>query len=158
MKRDALRIYLGDHLAGAGAGVEIARRIADSYKGTAEEPAFRQLAADIEADRQTLIEIRERLDMARAPLKEAVAWVGEKVAQIKLSDAVTGDAHMTRLLELETLETGISGKLGLWRALEVVPSPERLGVDLELLERRAKEQRRFVEQHRIEEARAAFAA
>jgi hypothetical protein len=119
MTRDALQIYLGDHLAGAAAGVEIARRIADGYAGTGDESELRQLASDVEADRQSLVDIREQLDMGRAPLEEAVAWVGEKATHIKLSDAVTGDPHLTRMLELETLDTGIAGKLALWRALGV---------------------------------------
>jgi hypothetical protein len=153
----SLETYLTDHLAGAAAGVEIATRIAKRFEGSDLAPDFEQLVRDIAADRESLVEIHRTLGADRRPVKEAAAWVGEKLTRLKLSDPVTGDPDLTLMMELETLELGITGKLALWRALDVAFPRDEIGdFDLDELQRRADAQQDFVERHRIEAARTAF--
>lgn len=157
--KSALDAYLSDHLAGAAAGCEIARRITSAYDDPATVAELRALAAEIETDRQTLVEIRDRLGFARRPIRQAVGWIGEKLTRVKLSDPVTGDADLTRLMELETLEIGITGKIALWHALAATVAPEHLeGLDMEALARRGQRQRAIVECRRLEAAHAALDA
>ena len=155
---DALDSYLSDHLAGAAAGVEIARRIASAYEGQPAECELRQLAVDIETDRKTLVALRERLGFGRRPLKAAAGWMGEKVTRLKLSDRVTGDHDLTCLMELETLGVGIAGKRALWRSLSATLEPEDVaGFDFGALVDRAEQQGALVERTRLDAARAALA-
>ena len=50
-----LGIYLNDHLAGATAGTELARRMARSHRGQEESGPLNRLAAEIAQDRSALL-------------------------------------------------------------------------------------------------------
>jgi hypothetical protein len=148
---ELIPIYLNDHLAGATGGVELARRIRDS---NGEEPAFAEpltgICGEIEEDREALEVVMDRLEISRDPLKPIGAWVGEKIARLKPNGQLRGYSPLSRVLELEGLAMGITGKMGLWEALrdrETVAPP---GVDFEQLILRAEDQRAAVEElHRL---------
>jgi hypothetical protein len=75
---------------------------------------------------------------------------------MRLDDSARGPL---RLLEtLEAVRLGIDGKLALWQALNAAApvAPRLQGLDYERLAQRAEEQRRRVEVHRVEAARAAL--
>lgn len=114
-----LAIYLNDHLAGAMLGVEMARRLRDS---NAEEPQFgpplAELCAEIEADRETLQRLMESRGIGRDKIKPAGAWAAEKLGRLKLNGQIRGYSPLSRLLELEFLYIGVTGKMRLWTALE----------------------------------------
>lgn len=79
--------------------------------------------------------------------RQAAAWLGEKLAQIKLTldDSAAG---AMRLFEgLEAVSLGIEGKRGLWQVLSVLApaNPLLQGLDYAHLMRRAEEQRGQVE-------------
>jgi hypothetical protein len=154
---DQLAIYLADHYAGATFGVELARRVRGENHGTTYGDFLARLAAEIEEDRGELEAIMDKLGVARDPLKVTLAWAGEKVGRLKLNGHLRGYAPVSRVLELEGLIAGVSGKLALWRALkEIAPSEPRLDREsLDLLAERARRQLAGLrEQHR----RAAAAA
>ena len=160
MKEKYLRIYMQDHLAGSTAGLELARRTRGANEGTEYGPPLARIADEIEADRRMLQGIMEDLGFGGDRLKNIGAWTLEKAGRLKLNGELTGYSPLSRVVELEGLLTGITGKKGLWNALlEVAPSEPRL--DAALLERlkgRAEEQRATVEQLRENAAREAFAA
>jgi hypothetical protein len=152
---DYIDIYLNDHLAGATGGVELARRICKSNAGEREFAAsLGRLCEEIEADRTTLEGLIDGLGISRDRFKPIGAWVGEKVARLKPNGQLRGYSPLSRVLELEGLAMGITGKKGLWEALrdrDVVAPP---GVDFEQLAIRAEEQRASVEDlHQIAAAR-----
>lgn len=153
-----LEIYLADHLAAATAGVELARRAARSNAKGPFGEFLLPLAAEIEDDRRTLRRIVVELRFRESKAKEAVAWVGEKAARLKLNGRLRGYSPLSRLLELEALSIGVAGKLALWQSLQTVPGiGERLsGFDLEQLAERARRQRAEIEEHRVRAAREAF--
>jgi hypothetical protein len=158
MNEKHLRIYLQDHLAGATAGLELARRTRGANEGTEYGPPLAKIADEIEADRRHLYGIVEELGFGGDRLKIIAAWGLEKVGRLKLNGQLTGYSPLSRLVELEGLLTGITGKKGLWVALlELAPTEPRL--DAALLERlrdRAEEQRTKVEELREKAAREAF--
>ena len=160
MNEKYLRIYLQDHLAGSTAGLELARRTRGANEGTEYGPPLAQIADEIEADRRQLQGIMEDLGFGGDRLKNIGAWGLEKMGRLKMNGQVTGYSPLSRVVELEGLLTGITGKKGLWLALlEVAPTEPRL--DAALLERlsdRAEEQRTTVEELREKAAREAFAA
>jgi hypothetical protein len=160
MNEKYLRIYLQDHLAGATAGLELARRTRGANEGTEYGSPLARIADEIEADRRHLQGIIEDLGFGGDRLKNIAAWSLEKVGRLKLNGELTGYSPLSRVVELEGLLTGITGKKGLWLALlQIAPSESRL--DAALLERlrdRAEEQRATVEELREKAAREAFTA
>jgi hypothetical protein len=158
MNEKPLRIYLQDHLAGATAGLELARRTRGANEGTEYGEPLAKVADEIEADRRQLQGIMDDLGFGGDRLKNAGAWTLEKAGRLKLNGQITGYAPLSRVVELEGLLTGITGKWGLWVALlEIAPTEPRL--DAELLGRlrdRAEAQRATVEELREKAAREAF--
>jgi len=159
MDEKLLRIYLQDHLAGSTVGVELARRTRGANEGTEYGPPLAQIAAEIEADRRHLQGIMEDLGFGGDKLKNIAAWGVEKAGRLKLNGQLTGYSPLSRVVELEGLLTGITGKRAVWvTLLEVAPGEQRL--DAALLERlrdRADAQRATVEDLREKAAREAFA-
>ena len=160
MNEKFLRIYLQDHLAGSTAGLELARRTRGANEGTEYGTPLAKIADEIEADRRQLEGIIDELGFSGDRLKNVAAWGLEKAGRLKLNGQLTGYSPLSRVVELEGLLSGITGKKALWVALlEVAPSEPRL--DAELLGRlrdRAEEQRATVEELREKAAREAFVA
>jgi hypothetical protein len=154
-----LRIYLRDHHAASVGGVELVRRTLGNNRGTSFETGLERLAGDIEQDRQALERIMERLGVSPDPIKRSAVWALEKVARLKLNGRLLEYSPLSRVLELETLQTGIEGKRALWVALRQVAHADRRldAAELGRLERRAADQRKRVEAIRLEAARLAFA-
>jgi hypothetical protein len=129
-----LSIYLNDHLSGATAGVELARRVTPG-----------ELADEIEEDRDVLLEVMQRLSVGRDRARIAVGWGTEKIMRLKPGP---------RFEDLETLSLGVEGKLALWAVLQHACGDDaRLrGIDLDALSARARSQRGRIEQQRLNAA------
>lgn len=156
--KELLGTYLNDHFSGASAGSELAQKISSDNAGNKYGSFLSDLAREIEQDRSTLEDLISRLGIEKNPVKEAAGWVMEKFSRIKLSETLTGNADLKRLLEFETLSLGIEGKLAMWRTLREVSSsyPELAEVDLDSLAKRAEDQRATLEEHRLQVAKAAL--
>ncbi len=157
IERRLLAIYLNDHLAGATGGVELARRARSSNRGTRWGEALEQVCAEIEADRATLEGVMQRLAIKRNTAKIAGAWSAEKLGRLKLNGRLTGYSPLSRLLELEMLHIGITGKLEMWQGLQQTLGSKLSQFDLPGLVERAESQREAVERLRLDAAAAAFA-
>ncbi|MEA2220429.1 MAG: hypothetical protein QOJ35_3055, partial [Solirubrobacteraceae bacterium] len=124
---DYLSTYLQDHRAGAEAGVNLARRLADENVGTPYEDFLTLLAQEIEEDVATVESIMDRFDVGKDLLKTTGAKIGEKLGRLKPNEQLTEYSPLSRVLELEMLRSGVQGKLALWDALyEVSDLDERL--------------------------------
>jgi hypothetical protein len=152
-----LSIYLTDHLAGATAGVALARRAAKHSDGTPAGRRLAQVAHEIEADRETLQELISELGMRRSAPKNASSWLIERLSRLKPNGRAHGDMALQRLHELESLSLGIAGKLALWEALAAAPEAAAAArIDLDELAERARSQRERVEIERLALARVAL--
>jgi hypothetical protein len=142
-----LAVYLNDHLAGATGGIELARRLRASNEG---DPVFSgpvaAICAEIEAEREDLLALMGRLGIRRSPVKPAGAWLAEKLGRLKLNGQLRGYSPLSRMIELEGLCIGITGKLQMWRALAGNLGEERAQLDFAALAERAERQRRTVEE------------
>lgn len=149
-----LPIYLNDHLAGATAGVELARRAA----GDDADGPLATLAREIEEDRDALLELMDHLGVEPSRLKPAMAWLAEKAGRLKLNGEVLDESPLSALIELEGLALGVHGKLALWQALErtVADDPRLAGFDLAGLIARAADQRERLEALRLAAAGTAL--
>ncbi|HEY7836073.1 MAG TPA: hypothetical protein VIB59_01325 [Solirubrobacteraceae bacterium] len=147
-----LATYLNDHLAGATAGRELARRIASNNRGSdLYGPPSQQLAEEVDEDRETLLEIMRALGVGVDHVKVAGGWTVEKLGRLKPNGRLLSYSPLSRLVELEAMTLGVRGKLAMWDALlEVVADDERLaGVDLGRLAERAAAQLETLEPLRL---------
>src|SRR6266540_6942323 len=115
-----LSTYLNDHLAGSTAGLELAKRSASSNAGAPYGDFLAGLVKEIDEDRATLMDLMERLGVGKDRLKVSLGWAAEKVGRLKLNDQLIGYSPLSRLIELEGLLLGVSGKRALWMALQPV--------------------------------------
>jgi hypothetical protein len=151
-----LGIYLSDHYAASVAAVQLARRAAQSNRGTRHGEVLARLASEIEEDRQALRLIMQRLGVRPDPAKAAVAWSAEKLGRLKLNGQLTGYSPLSRLEELEILSLGVEGKLGMWRALQRGLEHGVPEAELDTLIKRALSQRRRLERQRLDAAEEAL--
>jgi hypothetical protein len=159
MDRKRLGIYLNDHLAGATVGLELAKRARGSNQGTEYGDVLERIATEIAEDRDALESLMKSLEIGRDRGKVAFGWAAEKVGRLKPNGQLTGYSPLSRLIELESLALGITGKLSLWEALtELAGEDVRLDRDeLARLAQRAERQRSEVWRLRQQAAREALA-
>ncbi|MCA1604262.1 MAG: hypothetical protein LC775_01980 [Acidobacteria bacterium] len=145
-----LSIYLNDHLAGAIAGSELARRAASSNERSELGPFLAELAENIDQDRESLERFMKLLEIRRNLAKDAAAWLSEKVGRLKLNGQVIGYSPLSKLVELEGLSLGVNGKLSLWKTLkELSREDERIdAAEVNLLIERALSQAISLEEER----------
>jgi hypothetical protein len=144
--RRFLAIYLNDHLAGATLGVELARRLRSSNQGDPEMGRpLAQICAEIEADRESLERLMDRLEVGRDQVKPVLAKVAERLGRLKLNGQLLGYSPLSRVLELEVLSGFVGAKMQLWNALEQSFGETLDGFDFGELAARADSQGRRLE-------------
>ena len=158
-ERKLLQIYLNDHLAGSVTGLELARRSLSSNEGSELGGFLAQLVREIEEDKNSLEELIDRLGFKKSAFKQSAGWMAEKAGRLKLNGRITGYSDLSRLLELEGLLIGVTGKLSLWENLKSVEDldPTLATFDFDTLKKRAHEQIAGIEKHKAEAAAIAFA-
>jgi hypothetical protein len=151
---DALATYLHDHFAGSNFAVELLEFLRDQYAGQRVGDAAAGMLGEIEDDRKILQGIIGRVGNGVPMMKEASAWIGEKLSELKLRQGAFGTFEA-----LEALALGILGKVALWRALATLADsdPRLSGVDFNQLAARAEEQHSRAEELRLQCVRTAFA-
>jgi hypothetical protein len=100
------------------------------------------------------------LEIGHDRIKVGGAWLAEKLGRLKPNGRLLSYSPLSRLVELDSLALGISGKLSLWEALQEVAA-EDARLDPEELRRladRAERQRKEVWRLRQRAAREALAA
>jgi hypothetical protein len=156
--RDPLTTYLHDHLAGAVFAINLLEALRDQHASEPLGQFAAGLLVEVEADRVVLQRLAAQVDARSNVLKEATAWLGEKISRLKLRRRIAGG--LGTFEGLEVLALGILGKLALWRALAVIAAADtRLrGVDFDHLVARAQAQHAQVEEQRLEAARTGLRA
>lgn len=150
--RDHLQTYLQDHAAGSQGGVALVERAAENNEGTELGAFLEQLTLEIAADQEALHSIMDSVGASRSQLKEVVANIGEKAARLKPNDQLTGYSPLSRVVELEGLLLGVSGKRALWEALDAVSAsyPELDATQIRTLYERAEAQVEDLRTHRLQ--------
>jgi len=152
-------VYLNDHFAGATFGADLARQLEDQAEGTDFHPEMTRLAAEIEADLDTLTDLMQRIGCTRDPSKQIAAWVAEKASRIKLTGLTSSSDELGTFLSIDALSLGVEGKSALWVTLRELHDdyPELQSTDLDDLFQRAQRQRQILETERIAAAQRALA-
>jgi hypothetical protein len=144
-------VYLNDHLAGATLGTDLAKQIQQRHEDSPLGELMGRIATEIEEDRRTLVDLMERMDSSRNPLKQAAGWVAEKASQVKFSGAGSGAPDQGAFMALESLTLGVLGKRKLWAALKEVRDqyPALAATDLDDLIGRADAQHDALDRERM---------
>src|SRR5262245_39182815 len=108
MSREYLATYLNDHLAGAVGALELLEHLETEVLDSISD--LRSLRTEIEADRQQLKMLMDRLSIPESRVRKVTSWIAEQLAEAKFEadDESKGDLH--RLERLEALGIGIDGK------------------------------------------------
>jgi hypothetical protein len=154
----ALEIYLNDHFAGAMLGSDLAKRIRDRHEGTRLGDVMGSIATEIEQDRQTLVDLMDRMAVSRNRVKQATGWVAEKASRVKFGGLLSGAPEQGAFMALESLALGVEGKACLWRVLKEVAAeyPPLASTDFDELITRAESQHTTLERERLEAGRHAL--
>lgn len=144
-----LATYLNDHLAGSNVALDLAERASREHAGTPLGAFLSQLAGDIREDRKALELVMAAAGADREEPKLKLSWLQSQLSRLKLDDRLLRRSNPSTLLQLETLELGITGKELLWRALSALNDPPQpAGTDYAELIMRARTQRDAVETQR----------
>lgn len=152
------RIHLRRHLAAAGAGTALFRRVASSIA-----PDLRtrvgELARDVEADQQSLLDIAERFDAQRPRLQEIVGGLAQEAGRLNPTGTLLRRSPLADVIELEALGTAVHGKLLGFRTLRQVAQddPRVDPAEIDHLCERARDQQERLEALRQEAVERAFA-
>ena len=157
LDRDLLGIYLNDHLAGASAGLELARRAARSH--SRDRAALREIAHEIAEDRDELRTIMATLGVPARRYKEIAGWAMEKVGRLKPNGRILSRSPLSDVLEVEALRLAVEGKAAGWLLLRRFAEQDgRLDpAQLDRLISRAARQAEVLENLRVDTAQQAFA-
>ncbi|MFD9692977.1 hypothetical protein ACFXPX_16055 [Kitasatospora sp. NPDC059146] len=155
-----LGIYLNDHLAGACAGVQRARHLADATSGTPLGRAMSPIAAEIAQDRASLLAIMRQLDLPVRRYKAWAGWLGESFGRLKTNGRLLRRSPLTTYLELELLRTAVEGKTAGWQTLRRLAESHQLldPAPLDELLQRAERQQHTLELWRRRQTAAGFTA
>ena len=136
---DLLAIYLNDHLAAATTGVELFKRASQSQFDATRRTALSHLTTEVAQDRDSLLEVRGRLDVKVASHRVAAGRLAERAGRLKLNGTWLRRSPLSDLMELEAMRLGVEGKACLWRSLRLLAGTDtRLEVStFEALEQRA---------------------
>ena len=157
MNAKHLTNYLKDHFAGSVAAVELLDHLISSNRGQTHEQFFIQLRQEVGEDQDVLSGLLRDLHADPGAVRNTTAFLSEKLARIKLLLEDPSGGQLARLEKLEALALGIDGKRALWRSLLAVAEiPALQKVDFAKLDQRAEDQRKRVEDRRIEAARQAL--
>ena len=115
MADKAMDVYLNDHLAGAMLGSDLAEQLQKENEGTPLGELMATLAPRIEEDRQTLIDLMERMGTSKNPVKQATTWLAEKTSRAKFGGLTSGEPEVGTFMAVEALTLGVEGKASLWR-------------------------------------------
>ena len=149
--------YLNDHLAGSISALELIAHWVDAHKGEPLGSFFVETEREIKADQDTLRAVMRTLGIEESKMRQAGAWVAEKVGRARLIIAGDEPGSLGLVLTLEGLIMGVTGKKLLWRALATEKLPQLNSYNFDQLQRRAEQQVERIEAERISAVRQAFA-
>ena len=86
-QHELLEIYLADHLAGATAGAQRARRLAEAAASAPDDGTLSSSATDVEADRDALSALMEVVNVSPSQIETALASVAERLGALKTFSA-----------------------------------------------------------------------
>jgi hypothetical protein len=148
--RDALAIYLNDHLAGSVAALRMMDRVSSFHGPSAIGETFRTLRRGVEADQAVLHDLLARIEAPESVIAKAAGWMGERVSRLKLGVDRADDSGVMLFEAIEALTLGFHGRHALWNLLATLEGDLRSGHDFGRLGRETAAQITLLEQMRLD--------
>jgi hypothetical protein len=124
--RERLGTYLQDHYAGSSAGIELFRRAAQQQSDPVARTELTTMVEEVENDRRALERFLAAVGKKPDPVKNAGAWVAEKLSRLKPNGELLHRSPLSDVIELEGLRLGVEGKAAGWRVLRRLAEDEYL--------------------------------
>lgn len=115
--RETLSIYLNDHLAGSVAAIDLLDHMISDDPDPALARELVELQSGLQLDQRTLRTLIDSIG-SESKISHAMAWVGEKVARLKVGYGAADSPSLRRFEALETLALGFCGRRLLWHTLK----------------------------------------
>ena len=144
-----LHTYMQDHHAGAAAGLEAFRRVAENHNDPEIRRAVSRIGDETEQDLRDLEELMTMVGTSPSKLKDLPAMAAEKLGRLKPNQRVVERSPLTDLVELEGLTIAVRGKELGFKALLDISDPRMPREMLEKLVGRAEEHGRELERLRL---------
>lgn len=156
-RRQALAIYLREHLSGADGAIHLVARLEAAFDGRPDGALFASLHQQLLEDRAVVTTLLQELGMSALSIKRLAGHVAGNVVALAANGA-RGDLFLFRAIE--ALSIGVQGKRCLWRSLQALEPELRAPGRLRFadLEARAIEQWDAIERFRQSLAFETFSA
>lgn len=122
MSNSSLASYLNDHLAGSAVAIRLLRSLEDRFAPHIELLESAQTVAavrlEIEEERAILERLISDVGTGESSLRKAAGWFAERFTRVKLAADDWGGGAFQLFEMAEVIALGITGKRGLWRALQ----------------------------------------
>jgi hypothetical protein len=116
--------YLQDHYAGSSAVIELFRRAAAQQTDPVARTALAAMTERIEAEQTALERYLAAVGSKPDPVKNAGAWVAEKLGRFKPNGELIRRSPLSDVVELEALRVATEGKAAGWRVLRKLAEDE----------------------------------
>jgi hypothetical protein len=150
--------YLQDHYAASSAGIELFKRAADQQSDAVARTALTRIIEQVDDERVALERYLAAVGAKPDPVKNAGAWVAEKLGRFKPNGELIRRSPLSDVVELEVLRVAVEGKAAGWRVLrKLAETEDRFKADeLEALLKIAAAQIEELEELRMSAADRAF--
>lgn len=149
MATEMLHTYMQDHHAGAAAGIDLFRRVAENHDDPEISRVVARIGDETVEDLKNLEELMSLAGTSPSVLKDLPAKAAEKFGQLKPNRRATERSPLSDLVELEALTLAVTGKTMGFRALLDIGDPRLPRPTLEKLVERAEEHGRQLEELRL---------
>lgn len=140
MNDEVLHAYLQHHWAGSSAGVALFERVGRSHSDAAVASAVRQLAIEMNEDRELLRQIILATGENPSRVAATTGRAAELVGRLKPNGRLVRRSPLSDLLEIEALRDAVTGKRAGWQLLLAAGDVRVDPGQLEELIRRADDQ------------------
>jgi hypothetical protein len=114
MNADHLKTYMKDHHAGSVAALQLLDHLVSANLAKPQEAFFVALRREVSEDQESLERMLHDLHDSEGIIRSATAFVGEKLARVKLLLEDPSGSRLAYFEKLEALALGIEGKRALW--------------------------------------------
>lgn len=159
LDRESLMTYLNDHLAASIAALQLLERLVTTLREPSMVTTLRTLTDDVTAEQGLVRDIIAAGGGTENTMAQAVSWVGEKVARLKIGPGESDPSGLMLFEALEAISVGFWGRRCLWSTLahlsrEVTVPPGT--IDFAALEARAEQHLTMLDALRLQSSSAAL--
>ncbi|MGN0101511.1 hypothetical protein [Dietzia sp. CH92] len=149
MATEMLHTYMQDHHAGAAAGIDLFRRVAEDHSDPHVREVVGRIGDETVDDLKALEELMTLAGTSPSLLKDLPAKASEKLGQLKPNRRLAERSPLSDLVELEALTLAVNGKKMGFRALLEIEDPRLPTPTLQNLFDRAEQHARELEELRV---------